>query len=123
MNRARRRFSAVNLHERMLLVIRALAVLLALQVSGLAHFSADVLFHDDCSADCSHEKTRGHDTDSDCPPGCPTCHACTHAQAMYVPRAVAALVPPTILVPPRPNATERPHAIGFHESVYRPPRA
>ena len=74
-SRARRRMLAV------VGLIRVLVILLALNLSGVAHRIADVLFHDDAG-----EPSRDDD-DSDCSPGCPTCHSCAHAQVPYVPRA------------------------------------
>lgn len=51
---------------------RAIVVLLAVQLSGMGHAAADLLFlGDDASehGDCSSEEPG-----RDCPPGCPTCH-------------------------------------------------
>lgn len=104
-------------------VLRALAAVLVLQVSGFAHPLADAVFHDDCAADCSHEGSSGSGRSSECPPGCPTCHACSHGQAMYVPRAIGAPVPPAIAVTPRPDESDRAPTLAFRDSVYRPPRA
>ena len=55
-------------------VLRALVVLLALQLSGVGHALADLrLITDDATTerhgDCSTEEPG-----RDCPPGCPTCH-------------------------------------------------
>lgn len=108
---------------RVLLLLQVCAAVLALQVSGFPHLFADAVFHDDCAADCDHESSPGDDGDSDCPPGCPTCHACAHAQAMYVPRAIGALVPPAIAITPPPTESERAPTLPFSDSVYRPPRA
>ena len=102
--------------------LKVLAVLLALQLSGVAHFAMDVLVHFDCSAECDHERSTDDDR-RECPPGCPTCHACAHAQAGYVPRTPRLVVMPILRVP-APELAED-HAPPSRElpSVFRPPRA
>lgn len=108
---------------RWLPLLRAIAAVLVFQVSGFAHAFADAVLNDDCTADCSHEGSTGGGRSSECPPGCPTCHACSHAQAMYVPRAIGAPVPPAIAITPPPQESDRAPTLAFDDSVYRPPRA
>ena len=103
--------------------LRALVVLLALQLSGVTHAVGDLLmFLDDSMAeehtDCSSEKPG-----RDCPPGCPTCHhahggvgslpgsasfTLTHAHAK-----AASFAPAEADAPPNPDLP----------SVFRPPKA
>lgn len=98
-------------------------MILALQVSGFAHTFADAVFHGDCAADCDHDAAPGEDRNTDCPPGCPTCHACSHAQAMYAPRVIGALMPPCISITPQPDVNASAPTSPFLDSVYHPPRA
>ena len=105
-----------------MLLFQLLAVTLALQVSSFAHVAADVLEHLDDAADCDHERS-GDDGDDECPPGCPTCHSCAHAQAFYVPRATCLLRAPISNVQPRVlNVDDMPPPLAL-PSVFRPPRA
>ena len=103
-------------------VVQAVAVVLALQISGFAHFAVDVLEHLQCSADCEHERS-SDDDGGECPPGCPTCHSCAHAQAGYVPRA------PSLIIPPDVGERAREREVGGVPpsqdlpSLFRPPRS
>lgn len=97
--------------------MQVLVVLLSFQISGVAHRIADTLFADDCAADCGDEGD-----DSDCPPGCPTCHVCVHAQALYVPRGIAAPLPPTTMLAPAAAIDDDAPLFSFRDSVFRPPR-
>ena len=107
-----------------LVILRAVALLVSVQVSGALHLAVDlapmafdVAFeHDDCS----------HDTGEDtCPPSCPHCHCC-HGRA-------GALPPPSVSFaelpsPPRASdwrpvaADEIPQGPDL-SSVYRPPKS
>lgn len=104
-------------------VVKVLVLMLAVQMSGVAHHIADLVFHDDRDAHCGHERSGGTDDDSECPPGCPTCHACAHAQVPYVPGTPSLTVSPLARVIDRP----RPEPFGLPRGevpfVYRPPRA
>ena len=102
--------------------MQVLALALALQISGFAHRLADLVFQDDCAADCGREPLDDADGDSECPPGCPTCHACAHAQSLYVPGAVAMTGPPLTEVSEPPRAASDPPPDSFHASLFRPPR-
>ena len=110
----------VRLLRPLWLLLRALAVCLALSLSGVLHFALDLWLDDQAAAqhfsDCSD--------DEDCPPGCASCH-CTHvspalpvqvdaaAPSVLLPLLGPAWVPDHSGVPPSPA---RP-------AVYRPPRA
>jgi hypothetical protein len=101
-------------------LVQIVALVFAVQMSGVAHRVADLLFHDDCAAQCGHE--RSDDDDSECPPGCPTCHTCAHAQVPYVPGAPSLALPPvvTLVVPPDAEHFALPR--GEVLTVFRPPR-
>lgn len=71
------------------MLVRVLALVLGLQVSGAAHFAADVVAlvsvehaeHEQCGADGPCD---------DCPPGCPQCH-CPNALRSVAPPASEAI--------------------------------
>lgn len=103
------------------LVLHVAVLCLLAQLSGLAHFIGDALFPHgaEVTSSCPDEREDG----SDCPPGCPACHACDHRQAVPTP-------PLRISIPPRALASmgaeiaridspPSPSSVG----VYRPPRA
>lgn len=56
------------------LLLRAVAVCLALSLSGALHFAIDLWLEGDAAA----QHFAGEDGDEDCPPGCVSCH-CVHA--------------------------------------------
>lgn len=110
-----------------LIVLRMLALLMTIELSGLAHLTLDTCEllgvvdqhqdHDDCE-----DEEAGHE----CPPGCLNCH-CAHAAVLVVAAPhfevscrATTLEPQLLAFPSRallyPGATER-------ESIYRPPRS
>lgn len=103
-------------------LLNVLTFVVAMQVSGLPHQVVDLVFHDDCAADCEH----GTDTDEDgseCPPGCPTCHNCVHAQALYVSENVGGLtMPPAMNEAAVERRADGPPTNPIRDSVFRPPR-
>ena len=103
-----------------LIAAQIVALALSIQLTGAPHILADAAFGDDCG-DCSQDdRERNDDT---CPPGCPTCHTCAHAQVPYVPRAeiVHAACAPLVLRRERPSRESPP--LLPPGSVFRPPRA
>jgi hypothetical protein len=105
-------------------MVQVLAVLFAMQLSGLAHGIADALFHDDCSNSCEHRSGRGDDAnDSECPPGCPACHSCAHVQAPYVPELQGVASAPLDALAPCPDYADRQPPRPELPSIFRPPRA
>lgn len=106
---------------RLLVLLQVLGVILSFQIAGLAHPLADAVFGEDCAAECGDENS--NEPDSECPPGCPTCHGCAHAQALYAPRVAAPLAPPTLELIPAPMLHESAPQQPLLESVFRPPRA
>ncbi len=101
-------------------LMQSLVVLLSFQISGVAHRIADTVFADECAADCGDDGDDGDE--SDCPPGCPSCHVCVHAQALYVPRGIAAPLPPTTMLAPAAAIDDDAPLLSFRDSVFRPPR-
>ncbi len=102
--------------------MQVLCVAMSIQVSGLAHFAADAFDRATCAADdCDHRRA-GDDGDGECPPGCPTCHTCAHAQAPYTPHATSLLDAPVLFVADRePVDTMSPPSRRL-PGVFRPPR-
>lgn len=107
------------------MALRAVALCLALQLSGVAHFALDLWLSGTAAAEHFHACDDEDEGDGkSCPPGCPSCH-CTHVSpALPTPvevPAVAELLPllEVAWFPYRgaapPSATP--------SSVYRPPRA
>jgi len=116
---ARMRAHAMRRIGRMVaLLLQVALVALSLQMTGALHIVADVVF-DDAHSDCDG----GAGDDDDCPPGCPTCHTCAHAQVPYVSRAE--VVPGAwahfVLRRERVSAAAPPSQPPG--SVFRPPRA
>jgi hypothetical protein len=106
------------------LVVRVLAVLACLEISGSLALAAEIgampdAASDDCCSDCPLEKDG-----KECPPMCPACH-CTHA-VLAVPAALTS----TLLTLPAPASALRwlnqPSALPPSApvgSLYRPPRS
>lgn len=101
-------------------VVHVLALLLLAQLSGFAHFVGDSLFPhgNEVSSSCPDERDG-----SDCPPGCPACHACDHRQAVST-------APLDTSIPPRAFASVSAEVAPIHSppfppsvGIYRPPRA
>jgi hypothetical protein len=73
----------------LLALLRVLAVVLGMQLSGVGHFAtelvesivADEVHHESCPADGPCD---------DCPPGCPQCH-CSNGLRSIAPDAIAAV--------------------------------
>ena len=105
----------------LLVTLQALTIALSLQISGAAHRLADVFFEDDAGEECGREGS-GDQDDSECPPGCPSCHGCAHAQSLYVPPAGGILAPPILEVLAAPTGDERVPPLPILDSVFRPPR-
>lgn len=105
------------------IVLRALVVLLAGELSGVGHMAADLCVSLDGSehhlADCSDEE--GHE----CPPGCPDCHSWRGAAGPTTARhPISKPAPVALISKPRsttPYAARAPSETD-PDSVYRPPR-
>lgn len=104
-----------------LLLLRAVAVCLSLQMSGFLHFATDLWLDGEAAA--RHFSESEGDGDDDCPPGCPTCH-CVHASPVLpIPfEAPASKLLPAFEVTWAPYEARSP-ASPAPPSVYRPPRA
>ena len=103
------------------MVLRAVVVALALQMSGVLHFAVDLWLEGEAAA--AHFGGQGDDDGEDCPPGCPTCH-CVHASPA-LPIQMDAIAPellPAFEVAWAPYESRTPPPLA-PRSVYRPPRA
>jgi len=107
-----------------LLVIRTLALLISVEVSGLAGFAAElVALNTDGAADCCSDGPL-EKGGKECPPGCPNCH-CSHGGLALPPAAAtefADAFDPAASVATGPTNANAPHA-PILASVYRPPRS
>ena len=103
-------------------LLQVFSVIFAFQLSGLPHRLADLAFHDDCGDGCDHGPMRGDDDDGDCPPGCPSCHSCSHVQAPYVPRAVLAPLSPPLMLVRHVRAGDATPPQRDLPAIFRPPR-
>ncbi|HWL87151.1 MAG TPA: hypothetical protein VNO21_15205 [Polyangiaceae bacterium] len=111
----RRRTFAVRA---LFVLVQALALMLAVQATGLPHWFADTFI-----ADSSEHSTPGSDDDDkSCPPGCPTCHACGHTEAIFVPRGAMISIASHVFLPRSLGEPSRPRAPP-PSSFFRPPRA
>jgi hypothetical protein len=72
----------------LLALIRVLALVLGVQLSGVAHFATE-LVEAVVSADVHHETCPADGPCDDCPPGCPQCHCSNVLRSV----AVAASTP------------------------------
>jgi hypothetical protein len=104
----------------LLILLRAVAVCLALSLSGVVHFAVDLWLDGEAAAqhfsDCPD--------DDDCPPGCPACH-CLHASPVL---PVPFHAPAPMILLPAIELSWVPYDGGPPPSpalpaVYRPPRA
>ena len=107
-----------------MVVLRAFALIVAVQTTGAAHFVSDLIqasvgephVGDDCS----------DDGDGDgCPPGCPSCHGPCSASASLPPVAGEELVqrPPAERAPPARIPVDREPSSPDTSPLFRPPRA
>jgi hypothetical protein len=106
----------------LLRLLQVVALAFAAQMSGVAHPIADLVFHDVCAAQSMDGRPADGDDDSECPPGCPSCHSCAHAQVPYVRKAPRLEVPPLVTVIDTPPSTHFALPRGELPFVFRPPR-
>jgi hypothetical protein len=69
----------------LLALIRVLAVVLGMQLSGVGHFATE-LAEAVVSAEVHHESCPANGPCDDCPPGCPQCH-CSNGLRSVAPEA------------------------------------
>jgi len=105
-----------------IVLAQSLALVLGLQLSGIAHQLADAVM-DTFGAHEDEAPCDAGDDDRDCPPGCPACHACAHAQSFLAPRAGETVLPPLLVVTAPPLDDVRAPTSMPPSNVYRPPRA
>jgi len=106
----------------MLVVLRTLAVCLALQMSGLPHFVLDLWLHGEAAT--QHFSACSDGGDDDCPPGCPSCH-CVHvspALPVVAETFGASRLLPAFEMAWAPYEARTPPSLA-PPGVYRPPRA
>lgn len=105
----------------LLLAVRMIVAVTAVQITGIPHVVADVVAV--VQADDKHEDCPNEDDGRECPPGCPNCH-CTHPMSALPPApppmVLDLLIPSEIAVapyeslgPPGPEPS----------ALYRPPRS
>jgi hypothetical protein len=104
------------------ILLRAVAVCLAMSLSGALHFAVDLWLDGDAAAE--HFSGCSDEGDEDCPPGCASCH-CTHASPA-LPTLLDAFAPSRLL--PAYEVAWTPYEDGAPPlrappTVYRPPRA
>ena len=105
------------------LVLRALVLLVSVELSGLACVAAQMIAFGaetsaDCCSDCPLEKSG-----KECPPGCPNCH-CSYGGTALPPAVeteLASAFDPEMNVPAAPVGVAEPRA-PVMPGVYRPPR-
>lgn len=117
----RRAIVTRRLLARLITIARFVAVIVAIQISGLSHGVTDALASmgviEEHSDDCGDEPG-----DRDCPPGCPTCH-CTDCGTTALPPVRGTLLPLARVEIALPIDGEgRAPSPPDLPSVYRPPR-
>lgn len=86
--------------SRLLVVLRLLAVVLSLQLSGIGEPLTELVCAVACDVPCHHDDESSQDAPcNDCPPGCPSCH-CANALVSIVPAPSAALLEAQLLAQP-----------------------
>lgn len=105
----------------LLVAVRMIVAVTAVQITGIPHVVADAVAV--VQADDRHEDCPNEDDGRECPPGCPNCH-CTHPMS-----ALPFVAPPMVLDPLIPIEV----AIAPYEALappgpepaglYRPPRS
>ncbi len=108
-----------GLRASLLGVLKALAVCLALQLSGLVHFAVDLWLEGDAAA---HHFSAPDDGDHDCPPGCVSCHCAHGTSALPAPLEGAVTLLPAYELVWAPYPTGTPPSL-TPLPVFRPPRA
>ena len=116
-----RMLRAVNV---LVIVMRFVVAMTAVQITGIPHVMADVVaaVQSDEDHETGHENCPNDDDGRQCPPGCPSCH-CTHAMsalpAVPVAMVLEPLVPIEIAVAPyEAQGPPNPEPM----TPYRPPR-
>jgi hypothetical protein len=103
--------------------LRAVALCLVMQLSGVAHFALDLWLSGAAAAQHFHDSNDDDDGEP-CPPGCPSCHCAHVSPALPVPSEMPAVVDlyPLLEVAwfPYRDGAPPPATPRF---VYRPPRA
>jgi len=82
-NRARRwSFRMLRAVNVLVIVMRFVVAMTAVQITGIPHVLADVVaaVQSDENHEHDHENCPNDDDGRQCPPGCPSCH-CTHAMS------------------------------------------
>jgi hypothetical protein len=106
----------------LLVVLRVLAVVLGLQVSGAAHFVEDAVALVTAGHTEHDEQCPADGPCDDCPPGCAQCH-CSNALRSAVPSSHSALVPLLeVSKTAACGAVERPPLSPDLPSLFRPPQ-
>jgi len=121
-SRTGRTWRFVKILQVLVVTMRLIVGLTAVQITGVPHVIADVVTAIQGHEDRSHDDCPNDDGGRECPPGCPSCH-CTHVM-----NALPSLAPPTVhdplipinvaialymaLEPPGPELA----------ALYRPPR-
>lgn len=108
----------------LLVALRSLLVVFALQLSGVVHDVSDfVEAVDSGSEHAEHEQCPADGPCSDCPPGCPNCH-CPAAMGSLAPPPALAVLPQVIALSPRASLDDTQAALGPDlPGLFRPPRA
>ncbi|HEX5100252.1 MAG TPA: hypothetical protein VFV94_12165 [Polyangiaceae bacterium] len=118
-----RRRPVTRLAVTLLTVLRVLALILGLQLSGAAHAATEAV-ELIASADVRHADACPPDGPcNDCPPSCPNCH-CSNAPTALTPEPVRAELIALALVPSStPRVSERTPPSPELPLPFRPPRA
>lgn len=89
----RRPMLTMRLVHMVVIVLRLVVTMTAVQITGIPHVAVDVIaaMQNDERQEHSHENCPNDDDGRECPPGCPSCH-CTHAMS-----ALPVAAPSTVL--------------------------
>jgi hypothetical protein len=117
-----RRFHPLRVGARLLLLLRVLALIVGLQVTGAGDAAVHAVSLVLPAASAHEDECPLEGPCRDCPPGCPNCH-CTNALTSVIPQVgVPSVVLPAAVSASKERLAEREPLVPDRSSLFRPPR-
>lgn len=119
----RQRARRLSVLSRLVALLRVLAVVLSVQLGGIADPLADAVSSLVCDTACHHDQESPLDGPcQDCPPGCPSCR-CSNALTSIVPELTAPAIAALLLEQADSvSFTEQAPLVPDLSPLFRPPR-